>query len=215
MSLSEIPLRQRKAAQTRISILSALLPRLKERALEDIPVHELCREVGISSPTFFNYFDSKGAVLPYFVSLWSLGAHVAMHQAPPGLPRLYGFFDEVAAAMQRHPGVLNAIIGHQQRLMRQPEIVTIHRADRLLWYPETPATLEASPRTVPDLISSCIAEAAAAGALPATADHRLLARILLAIFFGVPTAESRTARVQVTLRAAVTAILRGFGARLP
>src|SRR5215468_4484063 len=72
-SLADIPLRPRKQAQTRLTLLRAVLARLDgTRTLDDINVRELCDEAEISEASFFNYFPKKTDLLVHFIRLWSL-----------------------------------------------------------------------------------------------------------------------------------------------
>jgi AcrR family transcriptional regulator len=212
--LIDLPLRERKAGQTRIAIVRALLPRLNERPLEDIPVRELCAEVSISAPTLFNHFETKGAVLPYFVSLWSLGTASEMRQGSgedDGIERIVRFFDSVGAAMKDHPGVLSAIIGHQHRLMALPERVEVGRAARLCWYGDGTETLALEPMTVPEMIGEGLALAAEQGAVPEGVDLPMVGSQLMALFYGVPAAQPTGKKAAALFRSAVQIVLKGNG----
>ncbi|MCO4747179.1 MAG: TetR/AcrR family transcriptional regulator [Proteobacteria bacterium] len=213
MLLTDIPLRERKAGQMRVALVRALLARLVERPLAEIPVREICAEVGVSEPTFFNHFDGKSAALPYFVSLWSLGTAEAMGEAEDGVHRLFIFFDQVGKAMQSHPGVLNAIIGHHQQLRIPPPATIIPRADRLVWYGDGSATVEDEPQTVPALIASCVAEMHRDGALPEGLVPARLRDVLLALFYGIPAVVPAGPHVRSTFRGAARAVLVGHGVR--
>ena len=84
-TLAEIPLRQRKQAQTRLALLDAVLARLDgKRTLDDIPVKELCDAANISQASFFNYFPSKTDLLVYFVQIWSLDLAGRVHTGAGG-----------------------------------------------------------------------------------------------------------------------------------
>ncbi len=216
MLITDLPLRERKASETRIALLRAALARLPERALEDIPVKELCVDVGISEPTFFKYFASKTDLLPHYTNLFSLRALSAMRAAAEagdesGVRQLEVFFAEVARAMGEFPGVLPAIIGNRLRLREPPGRVPIPRGDRLLWYGDDDALLELEPRTVPEMIAQGVARAAAQGELPKSVSRPELRRVLLALFFGIPASEDRPERIGATFLSALHAVLRGYG----
>lgn len=212
MNLHDLPLRERKAGQTRVSLTRALLPRLAQRPLDAIPVKELCAEVGISEPTFFNHFDGKQAVLPYYISLWSVGAAPTVRASSErGLVRIATFFDQVGAGMQEWPGVLNAILGHQHTLRALPEAVDVPRADRLAWYGDGFPHLEHGPWTVPELVGECVAHARARGELGPSVNDRHLVQSLLTLFYGVPAVEARPERMRDVFARSVAVVLRGHG----
>ena len=71
--------RDRKLAQTRLALLTALRERLAERPLEEINVRELAEAADVSEATFYNHFPTKTDLAIYFVQLWSVdtGWHTA------------------------------------------------------------------------------------------------------------------------------------------
>jgi AcrR family transcriptional regulator len=60
---SEPGLRERKKARLREQIETVALTLYRERGYEDTTVEEICKQVEISQPTFYNYFPSKEAIL--------------------------------------------------------------------------------------------------------------------------------------------------------
>ena len=112
----QLPLRERKAAQTRLALVDALVEALRERPFAEITVRSLCQEVGISEPTFFKYFPRKEDPLVLFVALWSIGLAVrAADDSLSGRDIVEMIFAETAREMQRSPRVMHEIIAHQMR----------------------------------------------------------------------------------------------------
>lgn len=72
LKLKDIPLRERKAAKTKLDLLNAMLDKTKLCKLQDISIKELCYIANISEGTFFNYFSKKENLLIFFIKLWSL-----------------------------------------------------------------------------------------------------------------------------------------------
>jgi AcrR family transcriptional regulator len=60
---AEPGLRERKKARLREHIESVALALYRERGYEGTTVEEICRQVEVSQPTFYNYFPSKEAIL--------------------------------------------------------------------------------------------------------------------------------------------------------
>ncbi len=65
-----VSLREEKYAKTKIAILNVILEKLKDSAIEDINIPPVCREIGISKRTFFNYYPSKHYVIFYLLQIW-------------------------------------------------------------------------------------------------------------------------------------------------
>lgn len=62
-SAAEPGLRERKKARLRERIESVALALYRERGYEGTTVEEICRQVEVSQPTFYNYFPSKEVIL--------------------------------------------------------------------------------------------------------------------------------------------------------
>lgn len=60
---AEPGLRERKKARLREQIAEVGLTLYRERGYEGTTVEEICKQVEISQPTFYNYFPSKEAIL--------------------------------------------------------------------------------------------------------------------------------------------------------
>ncbi len=70
--LHDIPLRERKQARSRLALLNAAVERMREKALADITVEELCQAAEVSKGTFFRYFARKVDLIFYYIRLWSI-----------------------------------------------------------------------------------------------------------------------------------------------
>ncbi len=66
----EFPLRERKRARLRLSLLEGLLALLAERDLGQISVEQLCERADTNKVTFFQHFIHKEQLLDYFVCRW-------------------------------------------------------------------------------------------------------------------------------------------------
>ncbi len=218
MVLSELSRRDRKAAQTRDALLRALIQQLASRSFKQVRVRDLCDQVDISEPTFYNHFESKGALLTHFVSLWSLRAAASL-DAPDvrdsGVVQLFVLFDSIARGMRRHPGLLTAIFCRQMPLRRQPECVPIPAGDRLLWYGDNTPLIDVAPTNIPTMIAGAVATGRSAGEIPESVDRRELRRVILSLFYGVPTAEERTTKISTTFANALRAVLTGYRIEVP
>ncbi|WP_250448478.1 TetR/AcrR family transcriptional regulator [Actinotalea sp. C106] len=76
-------LRERKKQARREALIDAAQRLVQEHGLDGVTVDAICAEAGVSTRTFFNYFDSKdGAVLGH--GPWVLDAEVARAFAAGG-----------------------------------------------------------------------------------------------------------------------------------
>ena len=220
-TLAEIPLRQRKQAQTRLALLDAVLARLDgKRTLDDIPVKELCDAANISQASFFNYFPSKTDLLVYFVQIWSLDlagrVHTGFGGGAGGSAReaIESIFVSTAREARQHPGVMAEIIAHQARMMAPPVTAEISLAERLLAFPGRPELVDLPAVGLEGLLPPLLARAVAEGELPATVDQLAAFLGLTALFFGVPLVLARRdpALVEPLYRQQLAIYWAGLGA---
>lgn len=181
-------LRDRNRAKTRVALVEALVPRLSERELEDIPVRELCEAAEISQPTFFNYFPTKPDLLTHFVQLWSLRMGVvALQSAQLGpLESIHAFYAASAEQVQEHPRVMLSLIAHQARWTQGTQTPPVELVERLLWLDDHPQAATVSDQGLGELLPLWITQAIQAGELPSDAPVMELTLAAASIFFGVP-----------------------------
>lgn len=189
MTPPPLSLRQRKAAQTRIKLLEALLERLHERPLSEITVKELCGEVPCSVPTFFNHFESKEHLLIFFIQLWSVEmAWQAAHKGPVENPldAIEQIFVQTARYTVANPGIMAEILAFQarSRLVEAPSELT--QAEILLAHPDKSGieAFRASEGGLDALLPPLLEEAVRRGLLPAQTDIPAAFFALGSIFFG-------------------------------
>lgn len=186
-----LPLRERKLARSRLTLLDAFVERMDQRPIEEIAVRELCAAAEVSEATFFNLFDGKPELVVFFIQLWSLEmAWVARGVlADKGaLAAIEAVFAQTATSVAAHPRVMGEVIAAQARLDGPPPHRTLTLAERLLRFPDHPG-IEALPAEGLDaLFPWLLDEAVRRGELPADTDLRFLFLNLAAIFFGTPIA---------------------------
>ncbi len=189
VAVSDLPLRPRKLAQTKIALLRAALERLDTRTLEAIPIKELCEAVNISEASFFNYFPKKADILIFFVQYWSLDlAWQVLREAQPAsaYEAIETIFRSTAREVQAHPGVMQEILAHQARSPEHADISDMSLAERIVAFPDRPG-IETLPAVGLDsLLPPIIDRAVDNGELPAASDRLAVFLGLVSIFFGVP-----------------------------
>jgi len=187
--------RERKHAQTRLALLSALQAGLAERAYEEISVRELADAADISEATFYNHFPSKADLALYFVQVWSVGvgwhATAADHLGPRAA--ITAIFDATAADIARAPRVMGELIAVQARLDGKPALTPLTALEKRLAFPDYPGVEHQAEIGLDGLLPPRIVAARAAGELPADVDVDAALLALVSVFFGVPLILARRA----------------------
>jgi AcrR family transcriptional regulator len=194
-SFAQLPLRQRKFAQTKLALLEAALQALESRPLDAITVKELCEAVTISEASFFNYFPRKTDLLVYYVQLWSL--EMAWHSERlasrrGGLAAIEEIFALTGRRIAKQPGIMAEIIAEQARMTAPPEFVAISHAERLLVFPELEGIEGIDAIGLEALFPPLLEQAVEAGELPRQTDLTTAMRGLASIFFGLPVVYRRS-----------------------
>jgi len=131
MPQSTLSLREKKYATQKLKILDTFDEKLKTKALADISVKEICKELEISEMTFFNYFGSKKEVLIYYIELWSLEMQELVKDAKP-LEAIYLIFGQTAKMIEKNPNLFMEIVASMALQGMAKKDITISRAERIL-----------------------------------------------------------------------------------
>jgi AcrR family transcriptional regulator len=194
-TLDELPLRQRKFATTKLSLLRAAVERLDARSLDELRVRELCDAVGISEASFFNYFPRKTDLLLYFVQIWTVDVawHVLREKPAPSSVNaaIRRIFDVTAAQATDHPRVMAEVLAVQARLTTQPSMQPLTLAERLSAFPGRQGIEDVPEHGLDSLLPDLLRRAVRQGELPQRTDLRAATLGLTAIFFGVPIVMRR------------------------
>jgi AcrR family transcriptional regulator len=189
--LSDIPLREKKFAQTKLSLLNAAIEAIKYKTLDDISVRELCETAFVSEGTFFNYFSKKTDLLIYFIQLWSIEvAWRAEHTTDQssGLKIIEKVFELTAKEqIMGTTKVLDEIISY---LARVPELVqnqyyTISLAEKLMAFPDLEGIENMPDMGLIPIFQPLIQRAIKKRELPKNTDIKLALVALYSMFFGV------------------------------
>lgn len=103
-------LRQRKKARLREQIEQVALSLYRERGYEGTTVEEICKQVEVSQPTFYNYFPSKESILAEH-AMRGFGEPLKQLLTDPSAIqlKLRRYFKSVAVAMLRDAKLWHAI----------------------------------------------------------------------------------------------------------
>ncbi len=189
-TFSDLPLRIQKPARTRVALVEALLERLAERTLEQIPVSELAKAAGISQATFFNYFGTKGDLLTHFIQLWSLRVGIVTREVEAehasALAAIEALFVTTAEMTAATPRVMLEVIAHQARMPADLQVDPIDDAERLHYLDDDPDALTLPDRGLGAHLPRLLGRAVAQGELPASTHVDELTLAVASVFFGVP-----------------------------
>ena len=184
-------LRARKHARTKLALLDAFVERLASKPLDEVPVREICEAVGVSQPTFFNYFEGKADLLVYFVQLWSVEQGAAAHadlERDGAVAAIRGIYRRTADAFVAHPRIIAEIFAAQAQREAPPRVHEIGLAERLERYADLEGAADLPALGLDSLLPNLIQHAVERGELPATTNTALLFLTLSSVFFGTPIA---------------------------
>ena len=131
MPINTLSLREKKQAKLKLKILDTFDEKLKTKALADISVKEIAKELDISEMTFFNYFGSKKEVLIYFIELWSLEMQIHI-EGLDALGAIYGIFEHTAKMIEKNPNLFMEIVATMALQGMSKKDIPIGRAERIL-----------------------------------------------------------------------------------
>lgn len=186
--MSDLPLRERKYASTKASLMNALILRLSNQTLDEINVKDICEEVQVSTTTFFNYFPTKSHAIEYRIQLWSIDTIYQMRQqlvqGEKHLDTIRTLFDSAAQVEQQTPGLMREIVVFQasQKLDFTP--LTI--AEYVHHFTDTSNIVDIEADGINNMIESALIAAQQAGEIAGDMDIEALTVILLGIFFLTP-----------------------------
>jgi AcrR family transcriptional regulator len=118
-------LRERKKARLREQIGEVALALYRERGYEGTTVEEICKQVEISQPTFYNYFPSKEAILAEH-AMRGFGEPLKHLLTDPSTIqlKLRRYFKSVAETMMRDARLWHAIaISGAYNPVRNPSLL--------------------------------------------------------------------------------------------
>ena len=131
MPINTLSLREKKQAILKLKILDTFDEKLKTKALTDISVKEIAKELDISEMTFFNYFGSKKEVLVYFIELWSLEMQMHIEGLEP-LEAIYCIFEETAIMIEKNSNLFMEIVSTMALQGVEEKDIHIGKAERIL-----------------------------------------------------------------------------------
>lgn len=192
MILSDIPLRERKAAKTKVELLNTMLKMTVHKPLAEITVKELCREIDISDATFFNYFPKKEDLLLYFIRLWSRQVYYLAEVNCKDKPHLYKIeyillitSDDKTIGNERIMGEIISLFALND-FIGKITLDTLSDAELLIAFPELPDIINFPIESFDQIFVKYLNMAMLNGELPKNIDMNDALLSLGLVFMGIP-----------------------------
>ncbi len=78
--IPQVGKREHKKAVTKLQIMETFLEAMEHTPLDSLRIEDLCKSIGISKVTFFNYFSSKEQIIEYYIYRWQYDISYMMKQ---------------------------------------------------------------------------------------------------------------------------------------
>jgi len=209
--LEELPLRAKKAGKTRLALLDALVEALREKPFEHIRVKDLCKQVGVSEPTFFNYYGGKHDVLVFYVRLWSIEVQCKLAKmngsAEAQMRRL---FEMTAEHFLHSPRVMYEIIAYQMRQGNPPRSKPPTEAELYMRFPDEAEIDSFAPVPVHLMLAHLLKQAIQKGELPKDLQETKAVRAFVSLFFGAPASTPQVEELPEVYDQTITLLWQGL-----
>lgn len=187
-----IPLRERKAARTKLDLLNAMLEKTKHCKLQDISVKELCYDANVSEGTFFNYFSKKENLLIFFIKLWSLQVSYLSNKEfgqSSGLKKLEYIF-RITGEVKTigHQRIMGEIIANFALDVFSEQLIADDLTDteKIMAFPEYPEIETVQYYHLFDIFKNNVELSVKLGELPDYTDVMDAVMSVAIIFYGAP-----------------------------
>lgn len=184
-----ISLREEKYARTKIAIVNLVLEKLEETSFDQIRIADVCREIGVSKRTFFNYFSSIHYVFFYLLQIWIIDTKNIVLQRHPvaGLESIWTAYEELGRKFAKQPKaafqIFSSIFSAD---LETSKMGCLTKAEALLWGFDTIVSEEIPMLGFRKMLISAIENAKAAGELSGNFDLTTIEFSLNSILIGVP-----------------------------
>ena len=188
--MTELSLRERKYAATKADLMHAVLKRLGTERLDNIKVKDICKEVMVSEPTFFNYFPTKSDVIVYRVQLWSIevawSVAEQLKQHTSNLDIIRNVFELTARVSSETPGLMSEVVAFQALHAAKIAFTPLKPAEYAQYFPDNLNIENFPARGINQILEERLAAAQEQGELKPTVDLQALGLTLMSIFFMTP-----------------------------
>jgi AcrR family transcriptional regulator len=191
----KFPLRERKKAQTRLSILDKVIELLHTKPLAGITIEEICDSIEISRGTFFQYFAQKTDVLVLYGLLWNLEAMWRATKSPKtslGINAIDYVFKDLGKKVESHPRLWMEIIAVRAlqpdkfAQMGKRGTDQVSTVERLMRFPKLKEIESIPEGNFRQFFLLNLKAAIEKGELPQKTDIETAYMSLAIIFYGVP-----------------------------
>lgn len=187
----KIPLREKKYARTKLSLLDACIHHLEktETSFESLSVRALCETAEVSEATFFNYFSKKADLLDYYLLLWNLElTWQSQHTNKKGFAAISEIFTHIAQRFQKKPQLMKEIIAYQALQTRPAATQELSPAERTKALGQLNGIVDLKAIALDRLWLNAIEQAIKNNELPQNIHIPTLIFQLASIYYGTPLA---------------------------
>lgn len=189
----KFPLKERKYAKTKLTILQCFLKQLETRSIEEITIKELASLAEVSEPTFYNYYPEKADLIITFIQVWSLQVSIHLlniqkHTSSKvsGYQILESLLRFTAKQTKKNPKLLLEVISFQTKTKSKSKSKKLSEAEKVLLFPHSIETNKFSILGIDGWIQESIRLAIAGGEISPKANIKKISYAIGSIFFGAP-----------------------------
>lgn len=187
---NEISFRDEKYARIKIAILNETLEQLKHTNFDDIMIVDLCKKIGISKRTFFNYFPLKSHIILYLLQIWIIEITTSVyhiHGFSAGLELVYAGFEQFAQKIIQHPSIILEIVKNVfNNDVEKTYIKAITPAEEKLLSLDTSCLVDVPTLGFRDILKTAVKNEIASGNLSPSIDLKSIEISMNSILLGVP-----------------------------
>jgi AcrR family transcriptional regulator len=184
-----ISLREEKYAKTKIAILNLVLEKLEKTTFDQINIADICKEIGVSKRTFFNYFNSIYYVFFYLLQIWIVDTMIITTERHPvaGLKSIETAFEELGKKIAKQPKaafqIFSSIFSADVEMTKMGRFT---KAEAILWGFDSMMPEDMPVLGFQKMLIRATENAKTAGELPGNIDLTTIETSLNSILIGVP-----------------------------
>ena len=183
---SKTSLHEIRRANNKIKLLNVTLDHLKYTKFDEININSVCEDAEISKVTYYNYFQNKGDILLYYMSIWCYKLELVIHEKSlHGINAIKQVFDNIVS-LENNQEIIIGLIGFIANLKEKPTRNKLSYIEKTKLFPQKEESLyNITEKTIDEIFLKHINEAIRSNEIKEK-NNNLLVSQLLTIFYGSP-----------------------------